>query len=289
MTSWIRRERLLIGVAVWGFVQAATIAVALVARGRYVAPAGDLVRAASGATSLGIFTLTTAFALSISPLADAERRRYRWVLAYVVGYAYVFELVQGVRGLDARFSYTDTVVDTFFRNIFQLNAYGYLLLALVLAWAFARPFTGASARVLGIRYALASLVLGFGAGFLLVFRYLMSPFEPRSTDPLLVHAVGLHGFEILVVSTLVLERAARGTRWIHATGAAYVTGLIALWCGVLLEQPLRGGLAGWLGACGIAGALAIAATGAVGVRAGAHLAWLKPRRQLSVRPSTRAL
>src|SRR2546427_562835 len=75
-----------------GLAEAAAIAVAVLIRGSYVPPEGNLLRAAQAYAALGVFTLTSAAFLPLTGLGLRGRRAWRWVMLACIWYSYVFEV-----------------------------------------------------------------------------------------------------------------------------------------------------------------------------------------------------
>lgn len=201
-------------------------------RGSAVPPEGDLMKPATFDVAVGLFILSIIPWLPMSGFSDAARRRWRtWMIGLLI-YAFAIETIQQFRGIDPRFSQAEPG-SQIFGLIFFISALGIMSLAIALA---VRAFDiRASGRggllVLGARWAGASMLIGFLAGFWLTANQGRVVGEAGNLLPL--HAAGFHAVQAIPLVALLLAWSAlpldMARRWVHLAGAAWAAACIAIW------------------------------------------------------------
>jgi hypothetical protein len=201
-------------------------------RGPEVPPEGDLMKPASFDVAVGLFILSLVPWLQASGFSDAARRRWRtWMVGLLI-YAFGIETIQQFRGIDPRFSQVEPLSQVF-GSLFFLSALAIMALAVALAArAFDAPATGRRGLlVLAARWAGASMLMGFLAGFWLSANQGRLVGEAGNLLPL--HAAGFHAVQAIPLVALMLAwsrvplESAR--RWVHVAGAAWAAACLAIW------------------------------------------------------------
>ena len=234
-----RQERVLAGLGVLGFALAgATAVVAAVHGSWFIEPEGRLLEAVKFDGAVGIYVLTVALILPLTPFSSRGRRR--WV-AWMVGltlFSYGMETVQAWRGLNPRFTAAGGPLDQALGGVFFLAALGIMVLFIILMVPFFRrhAIQDHPSLRLALRYAAGGAMLAFGVGIL------MSAVGDRSIadgDLMLLHAGGFHALQAVPLVALFLGAGDtdRPTTmgWIHLAGAGWL-----LLCVGLGAQALAG-------------------------------------------------
>lgn len=236
LTTLLRRayteEKLLAWAGVAGVVLGALLFAWMAARGRFVPPEGDLYKAASFNVAVGLYALTVALFVPHAGFTPRGRKLWGRTLTALLLYGYTQETVQMLRGLDPRFTRAGSPVDQILGGVFFLVALGIAASFVVLAWRF---FTRRSAVadpvvLLGVRYAFAAALVGFGVGLWLSANSGARVGAAGNLLPL--HAAGFHGLQAVPLVALLFawSRAPRETarRWVHAAGLAWFGACLAL-------------------------------------------------------------
>jgi hypothetical protein len=196
-----------------------------------VPPEGDLTKPATFNIALGMFVLSL---IPWVPAAFGEtgRRRWRFWMTLLLSFNFGIETVQQLRGIDPRFSQVEPVSQAF-GGLFFISAMGVLSLSIALAArAFEMPTTGRRGLlVLSARWASASMLIGFLAGFYLSVN--QGRFVGVAGNLLPLHAAGFHAVQALPLVGLLFAWSAVSTatarRWVHVAGAAWALACVALW------------------------------------------------------------
>lgn len=218
-------------------------------RGAEVPPEGDLMKPATFDLAVGLFILSLVPWLPVSGFSAAARRRWRtWMIGLLI-YAFGTETIQQFRGIDPRFSQAEPA-SQFFGLIFFISALGIMSLAIALAArAFdVRPSGRGGLLVVAARWAGASMLMGFLAGFWLSAN--QGRFVGEAGNLLPLHAAGFHAVQAVPLVALMLAWSAvpveAARRWVHVAGAAWAAACIVLWWQTALGRAvtdLAGGAA----------------------------------------------
>jgi hypothetical protein len=232
-------ERLLFKLGLLGIGLGAIGLVLMAARGRTIAPEGDLYRAASFSIAIGIYILTLILFIPFAGFSSRGLRWWRWWTIALGLYAYSVENIQIYRGLNPRFTRVGSVADNVLGTLFGFVALGLIVMFLFLTWRFFRNRNEVKNRLLllAIRYGCVATIFGFVAGVLMGANQGSQVGTAGSMLPF--HAAGFHGLQAVPLVALLLSwahmplEAAR--RWVHAAGLAWL-GLMA----AIAWQTMRG-------------------------------------------------
>lgn len=224
------KERLLFKLGLLGIGLGAVGLVLIAARGRMIAPEGDLYRAASFSIAIGIYLLTLVLFIPFAGFSARGLRQWRWWTIALGLYAYSAENIQIYRGLNPRFTRFGSVADNIVGTLFGFVALGLIVMFLFLTWRFFRNRNEVNDRLLllAIRYGCVMTIFGFVAGVLMGANQGSEVGAAGSMLPF--HAAGFHGLQAVPLVALLLSwshmplDAAR--RWVHASGLAWL-GLMA--------------------------------------------------------------
>jgi hypothetical protein len=208
------------------------VAVFLARGGAPIPPEGDLTKAASFDTAIGIYTITLALLVPEAGFSEKGRRRWMWWLIGLLAYSYTIETVQIFRGIDPRFSKVATPIEQILGGVFFLVALSVMVMFLIMAAKFfkrGRPDAD-SALLLAIRYGSLAALGAFAAGIW------MSAIAGRQTgvsgNILPLHALGFHGLQAVPVVALLLSWAGatnhEARKWVHITGIAWTIACAAV-------------------------------------------------------------
>ncbi|CAN5688847.1 hypothetical protein BH24ACI5_BH24ACI5_11550 [soil metagenome] len=235
-----KRERLVVACGLLAFLLAGVcLGVAVTTGSWHVPPEGRLLDALKFEVGVGIYFLTLAL---LVPFAGMTGRGRRWWVAWTVGIALYFvmiEAVQAIRGLDPRFTRAGSEADQAAGALFGLTALATIVMFALLVWRFFRRDTIADhpALRLGIRYGVAAIVFAFGSG---IAMSLLGTRVVMGTGTLMpIHAAGFHGIQAVPVVALLLGWSrwspAAQHRLTHAAGLAWL-----VLCGGLFWQAVAG-------------------------------------------------
>src|SRR6185503_8698505 len=163
---------------------------------------------------------------------ETGRRRWRFWMTLLLVYAFGIETVQQLRGIDPRFSQAEPA-SQLLGGLFFISALGIMSLSVALAArAFEMPTSGRRGLlVLSARWASASMLIGFLAGFYLSVN--QGRFVGEAGNLLPLHAAGFHAVQamplvgLLFAWSAVSTPSARG--WVHVAGAAWALACVTLW------------------------------------------------------------
>lgn len=227
-----RVERSVVSVACAGVALGIVMLILIAMRGSaIVPPEGDLTKPATFNVAVGLFILSL---IPWLPAAFGEtgRRRWRFWMTLLLIYAFGIETVQQLRGIDPRFSQAEPA-SQLFGMLFFISALGIMSLSIALAArAFEMPTTGRRGLlVLAARWAGASMLIGFLAGFYLSAN--QGRFVGEAGNLLPLHAAGFHAVQALPLVGLLFAWSAMSTAsartWVHVAGAAWALACVALW------------------------------------------------------------
>ena len=232
-TTW-NRERALFATGLCCFVVALVGVVVLLARGRFIAPQGDLTKPIAFDVAVGVYVLTLA---ALTPLAAwSPRLLLVWrggQVTLALGSVAIAN-IQPWRGIDPRFPASGALIDGLAGLVFALLAVlGSSVFLMFAVRLFRRRADGDEGLLLlAARYASVAAIVGYATGFWMIHNG--GPRVGESGDILPLHALGFHGVQALPVVAFLLAwgripfTAAR--RWVHLAGSA--------WLGV--PRPLAG-------------------------------------------------
>lgn len=219
-------ERALVWLGLLGVALGTCLLAVVAARGRFVAPEGDLYKAGTFNLAVGIYLLTLTLFVPLSGLTERGLRRWRSATVVTGLYVYAVETVQMLRGIDPRFTRAGGVVDQLLGALMGLMA----LLLIVLFVILVRRFLFGGTRLDGtlllpaVRYACAGTGLAFAAGL-----WMSAAAGSRvgaAGNLLPLHAAGFHALQAVPLVALLFMRAGAtrrsARRWIHATGVAWL-------------------------------------------------------------------
>ncbi|RWR06243.1 hypothetical protein QNH23_14380 [Siminovitchia fortis] len=212
-----------------GFLLAALTGSAILIRGPIVLPEGDLGNAFSFNAAIGIFILSIAAVLPLAGFSHRKRRTVRWLFIFSSLYAYAIETIQHFRGLNPRFSREGGAVDAIAGMAFGVVS----LLLVTLCVLLLIQFFKVSHRpllILGIRYAFLSVFAANLAGVGMVL--LQSRFVGGAGNLIVLHGMGFHALQTLIVSVWLLEKV-KGRdplkkRLIHYGSAAWMAAILLI-------------------------------------------------------------
>jgi hypothetical protein len=262
-----REERSITATALAGIALGGLAFIVAGVRGSMVLPEGDLMKPATFDIALGLFILSLIPWLPSSGFSDTARRRWRtWMIGLLI-YAFAVETIQQFRGIDPRFSQAEPA-SQIFGAIFFASALGIMSLAVVLA---ARAFEmGTGGRrgllVVAARWAAASMLIGFLAGFWLSANQGRLVGEAGNLLPL--HAAGFHAVQAIPLVALMLAWSSvpveASRRWVHLAGAAWAAACVAIWWQTALGRAVTDlATAAGVAAVGLLGFWALAAVRAL--------------------------
>lgn len=225
-------ERLLVFVGLLGLALAAGTAVYIGLFGAAVPPEGNLESVFSFDAAVGIYMLSIAAILPLTGWNPAKRFRVRYWLAAVVMYGYGQETVQHFRGINPRFSTAGTAIDHIFGTLFALNSLLLIVLTVMIAIPFfrRRHVFGRASLVLGIRYAMVSIMVAFAAGIWMIV--LQGRYAGDGGNLIVLHGIGFHALQALPLIGWLTERAQLGQkqdrRLVHAGSIAWIAAILLI-------------------------------------------------------------
>jgi hypothetical protein len=200
-------ERALVIAGLLGFILSAGIAIYMFFRGSIILPEGNVKDAFSFNAAIGMYILSIAAILPLTMLNTARRKALRWLFIFTSLYSYTIESVQNFRGISPRFSREGTVVDMVAGILFGVVSLVLVILALVLAVHFFR-LNKSSQRpllIMGIRYAFISVLAANIAGLWMIL--LQDRLTGGTGNVIVLHGIGFHALQTLILPALILERA----------------------------------------------------------------------------------
>lgn len=225
------RERALFSLGILGFVLGALALVAIGLRGRFVAPEGDLVKAATFDLAIALYVLTIAVLFDAAPFTARGRRVWRgWQLTLGL-LSYALETIQISRGIDPRFSVHGSLLDKLGGGFFLLIATALLVLSVILFVKIQRTRAMFDPNLkLAIGYAGGATMVGFGTGY--VMTAVGGSHYGAAGNILPLHALGFHALQALPIVALFFVWAesepAAARRWIHLAGLAWMCACLAV-------------------------------------------------------------
>jgi hypothetical protein len=209
-----------------GLIVAVVCFVAVLARGRYNPPEGKMWEATTFSFGVAVFTLSVAFLLPLAGYSPAGRRRWRSAYFVFVVYGYLLEPIQAWRGLDPRFTEAGRELDLVLGIGFAATALLNTALFLVLGFRLfsSGVLTERPVVRLGIRYGVASVMLSFAVGAVMIANHGRMVGGGGNLMP--AHGLGVHGLQAVPLVALGLawagmERGPDGL--IHAAGIGWLT------------------------------------------------------------------
>lgn len=225
-------EKWLVITGIVGFILSAGIALFMFFQGSVILPEGDMSDAFSFNAALGMFILSLAAILPFARLNAQKRKTFRWLLIVASIYSYGIETIQNFRGFNPRFTREGSVVDMISGMLFGVVSILFVIVAIMLAIQFFRikpPFER-PLPILGIRYAFISILLAniVGIGMIL----LQGRFIGDTGNFIVLHGMGFHALQTLIVPALLMEKAQHNERikkWlIHFGSIAWTLAIILI-------------------------------------------------------------
>jgi hypothetical protein len=235
------QERVLFAAGLLGLVVGALGLALTIVHGRMILPEGDLSKAASFDAAIGIFVLTLAVFVSVSPLTQRGRRVWSGIVVALSLISYAMESIQIARGIDPRFTHVGTVLDKLGGAFFLLIATGILVMFVILFAKILRNRASSIAPpvLLAIRYGCAATALGFGTGYLM--SAVVGSRYGDAGNILPLHALGFHSLQALPLVALFFVwagvEASHARFWIHIAGAAWIGACLAVAWQMLAGRP----------------------------------------------------
>jgi hypothetical protein len=232
----LRHEPVLTAVGALGVVTTTPSLAAIVFRGSFVAPEGNLAEAAKFTAGVAVFTFTTALLLPRTGWSPTAKRRWRAAYLVFAVYGLILEPTQAFRGLDPRFPDTDNVLDRIAGPLFGVTALVLVVTFTILGLRFFQTGVLPDRPLLrvGIRYGTLAVIVSFAAGTMMSARFGRDIGEDG--DLMVAHMLGVHGIQTIPLTTLALSTATitarakvaahiAGVAWLAATTAALSQGI----------------------------------------------------------------
>ncbi|WP_045673603.1 hypothetical protein, partial [Paenibacillus beijingensis] len=236
-------EKWLVLTSLLGFLLAGICGAWVMVYGASVAPEGNIAKAFSFNTALGLFLLSTAAILPLSATGRRSKSFLSWAFITIALYFYFAENVQNFRGVNPRFvndngTTFDVTVSTVFAVVVLLLVLFYLFLAI--QYFRLRAYVLRPELVLSIRYAMLAVMLSFAAGILISL--IQSRFTGMHGNIIWLHGLGFHALQAVPVVAWLSERKpiipTSRHSLIHITGIAYLLGLAAIGWQTLLGYSI---------------------------------------------------
>jgi hypothetical protein len=225
-------ERALVITGIFGFVLSAGIAIYMFFQGSIILPEGNVEDAFSFNAAIGMYILSIAAILPLTMLNTVRRKAVRWLFIFTSLYSYTIETVQNFRGISPRFSREGTVVDMAAGILFGVVSLVLVILAVILAVHFFR-LKKSSQRpllIMGIRYAFISVLAANIAGLWMIL--LQDRLTGGTGNVIVLHGIGFHALQTLILPALLLERARiierLKRRLIHAGSIAWLLMIVMI-------------------------------------------------------------
>ncbi|MBO1512452.1 hypothetical protein [Metabacillus bambusae] len=215
-----------------GFILAAGIAIYLFFQGPIILPEGNAKDAFSFNAAIGVFVLSIAAILPFANFRERNRKMMRWFFIITALYAYAVETIQNFRGLNPRFSREGSVFDIIAGILFGVDSLVLVTLALLLPIQFFRLKAPVERPllILGIRYAVLSVFVANLAGVWMIL--LQDRFTGDAGNLIVLHGIGFHALQTLIVPGWFLERAQINEKLkkslIHYGSMAWILSIIVI-------------------------------------------------------------
>ncbi|WP_336787646.1 hypothetical protein [Paenibacillus sp. MMO-177] len=222
-------EKWLVLTGLLGFLLAAFCGVWVLINGGEVSPEGDVSKAFSFNAALGIFILSTAAIAPLTGMKARSRALFRKVYITLALYSYGAETIQNFRGVNPRFTNSDSLFDQAVGNIFAFVALMLILFYLYLGVQFfrSRAYKLRPEMALGVRYAMIAVTVSFAAGIWISMN--QGRFVGADGNIIWLHGLGFHALQAVPIVAWLVERSrAKASGLIHITGITYLLGLIAI-------------------------------------------------------------
>ncbi|MDF2716227.1 MAG: rane protein [Paenibacillus sp.] len=228
------RETLLLLIGIIGIVLGAVCSIFMFVQGNHVPPHGEWMKPVTFNLAVGFFILTTALIVPHAGFRRKGRSLFRTVLAITMLYWYGIETIQTSRGVDPRFGDGSFLKDELPAIVFGGSSVLVTVLYLILLF---KLFSGKRLLqrpllVLGIRYGLSTVMLGFASGFWMAV--LESRIHSHNGGIMSIHVLGFHAFQAIPMIAWLLEHSrhanSRTKLLVHAAGGSW---LIAVGCATL--------------------------------------------------------
>ena len=207
--------------------------------GRFVAPEGKLLDAATFSFGVGLYTLSVAALLPLAGFSTVGRRRWRRAFYVFITYGLVLESLQSFRGLDPRFTEAGGTIDVVAGIVFGVAAALNTVLFVLLGGRFFLRCVLADRPLLrlGIRYGVVAVAISFAIG--IVMSVNSGRHVGEEGNLLVAHGLGVHGLQVMPLIALLATHAglAQPCRWVHVAGGAWLTACLAALAQALLGRP----------------------------------------------------
>ncbi|WP_180994181.1 hypothetical protein [Bacillus sp. Marseille-P3661] len=191
----------------FGFMLAAGIGVYILIQGSIILPEGNMKDAFSFNAAIGMFILSIAAILPLARFGNRQKKVIRWLFISSSFYSYTIETIQNFRGLSPRFTREGDVIDMVAGMVFGIVSLVLVTLTVILASHFLRmkyPYER-PLILLGIRYAFLSVIAANMAGIWMIL--LQDRFTGDAGNIIILHGIGFHALQTLVLPALFLESA----------------------------------------------------------------------------------
>lgn len=204
----------------------------------FVAPEGDLMKAATFNIAVGLYILTLTFFVPGARFSERGRGIWVWLTVAILFFSFSLETIQILRGLDPRFTRVGSATVQLLGGVFFFTALTLVVLFGILSWKYLRRRDdSASPLMLAIRYGFACVYAGFAAGVWLSVNNGSEVAPAGNILPL--HALGFHGLQAIPIVALMLmwsgTPAEESRKWIHVAGTAWL-----LACAAVTVQTMAG-------------------------------------------------
>jgi len=223
-------EKALIMTGILGFILAFFIKIINFIQGPIILPEGNLDDAFSFNTAIGSFMLSIAAILPLARLSNRKRKLIRWSFVAASLYSYGIETIQNSRGLNPRFSQEAAPLDSIAGMLFGIVSLTIVLLGLFLMIQFfriERPFER-PLLIIGTRYAFLSVLLANAAGIWMIL--LQDRYIGASGNFILLHGIGFHALQTLIIPAWLLERVQGDTnmknRLVHIGSISWMIAIL---------------------------------------------------------------
>jgi hypothetical protein len=239
---WFKQERGMIATGLLGFVLAIGCACWALVAGAETGTDGNLWKAFSFNSALGLFLLSTAAIMPVSGMGHKMAAFFRVSYISLALYSYFAETVQHIRGVNPRFPVNGSLFDDIVAGGFTLVALLLVVFYVLFASYFfkKRTLEKNPELVLGTRYAMLSVMVSFAGGVAISVN--SSRFVGAEGNLIWLHGLGFHAIQALPF----IAWLAAGTMYAHASrrmlvhisGIAFFLGLMAMGWQTLLGRGL---------------------------------------------------